>query len=133
MEADKLITVLFKIKDARAQAQREFDEADAVLAAKQAKVETALLALMKEQGLDKVSFVTADGQLLTTSRTVKSRMWPADWDAFRRFEQEHPQYDFRERRVNQKNLADFMKLCPDVQPPVNIDSKYAVSTRRTKQ
>lgn len=133
MEADKLITVLFKIKDARAQAQREFDEADAALAAKQEKVESALLSLLKEQGLDNASFVTSDGQKLTVTRTVKTRMWPADWDAFRHFEQEHPEYDFRERRVHQKNLADFMKSFPDVQPPINVDSKYAVSTRRTKQ
>lgn len=132
MDTTKLLKALGKIKDARAKLSAEFETADKELASKQDKIEQALLEVVKGTNLDSIT-ATIDNIKYTASRIIKERVWPADWDAFRAFEQEYPEWDFRERRVHQKNFNDFIKQHPEATPPVNVDRKYAITLRRTKQ
>ena len=46
---------------------------------------------------------------------------------------DHPDFDFREKRLHQGNLKAFMDDHPDEAPPINIDRKYVITTRRTKK
>lgn len=132
MDTTKLLKALGKIKDARTKLSAEFETADKELAGKQDKIEQALLAMVKDTNLDSVT-ATIDNIKYTASRVIKERVWPADWDAFREFERSNPEWDFRELRVHQKNFNDFIKQHPEATPPVNVDRKYAISLRRTKQ
>lgn len=132
VDTAKLLQALSKIKDARAKLSAEFEAQDNELSIKQDKVEQALLAMAKETGLDTFS-KTIGNVKYTATRVIKERVWPADWDAFREFEQANPEWDFRERRVHQKNFSEFIKQHPEATPPVNVDRKYAITLRRTKQ
>lgn len=132
MDANKLVTALLRIKDRRSELNAEFETADKELKDKQARVEQAILGICKENGMDSLSIVTDDYKV-TCSRVIKERVWPADWDAFREFEQENPDYDFREKRVAQKTFHEFMEAHPEATPPVNIDREFAVALRRTKR
>lgn len=132
MDTDKLIKSLFKLKERRGELQREFEAKDAELEATQDKIETALQNILKENGLDNASI--SDNEFkYTVTRSIKARMWPGDWDAFRAFELANPDFDFREKRIHQGNLKAFMDEHPDEAPPINIDRKYVITTRRTKK
>lgn len=132
MDTDKLIKALFRIKAKRSEMAKEFESADKALEEKQDKIEAAIQEVLKEQGLDNAS-MSDDEFKYTVTRAVKMRMWPGDWDAFREFEHAHPDYDFREKRLHQGNLKAFMDANPDEEPPINVDRKYVITTRRTKK
>lgn len=125
MDADKLVAAYIKIRDARNEAKREYEERDAELRKKLEVVENKLLDVANENGLD--SLKTAHG---TASKTVKTRYWAPDWDAFKKFLDEYGSYDLLERRVHQTNFKQFMEDNPDIKPPVNADSRYAITVRR---
>jgi len=125
MDTGKLVAAYVKLRDARADLKHKFDEEDAQLKQKMDKIEQVLLDLTKEHGLD--SLKTPYG---TASRTVRTRYWASDWDAFTKFLDEHGSYDLLERRIHQGNFKQFLENNPDIQPPVNADSRYSIMVRR---
>lgn len=125
MDTGKLVAAYVKLRDARAELKHKFDEEDSRLREKMDKIEQTLLDLTKEHGLD--SLKTPYG---TASRTVRTRYWASDWDAFTKFLDEHGSYDLLERRIHQGNFKQFLENNPDIQPPVNADSRYSITVRR---
>lgn len=125
MDTGKLVAAYVKIRDARADLKHKFDEEDGALREKLEKIEQALLNLTKEHGLDSIK--TPHG---TASRTVRTRYWASDWDAFTTFLDEHGTYDLLERRIHQGNFKQFLENNPDIKPPVNADSRYSIVVRR---
>lgn len=125
MNTGKLVSAYVRIRDARAELKRKYEEDDAELKAKLDTIEQKLLDLTKEHGLD--SLKTPYG---TASRTVRTRYWAPDWEAFTKFLDENGSYDLLERRIHQTNFQQFLKNNPDIQPPVNADSRYTITVRR---
>lgn len=125
MDTGKLVAAYVKLRDARNELKHKFDEEDAELRKKMDKIEQRLLDLSKEHGLD--SLKTPYG---TASRVVRTRYWAPDWDAFTKFLDEHGSYDLLERRIHQGNFKQFLESNPDIQPPVNADSRYSIMVRR---
>lgn len=125
MDTGKLVAAYVKLRDARAELKHKFEEEDGALREKMDKIEQKLLDLTKEHGLDSIK--TPYG---TASRTVRTRYWASDWDAFTKFLDEHGSYDLLERRIHQGNFKQFLENNPDIQPPVNADSRYSIMVRR---
>jgi hypothetical protein len=125
MDTGKLVSAYIRIRDARADLKRKYEEEDGELKTKLEAIEQKLLDLAQEHGLD--SLKTPYG---TASKTVRTRYWAPDWESFTKFLDEHGSYDLLERRIHQTNFQQFLKSNPDIQPPVNADSRYAITVRR---
>jgi hypothetical protein len=127
MDTSKLVLAYVRIRDARADLKREYDQKDAELQEKLDKIEAVLLDMAKEHGLD--SMKTPYG---TATKTVRTRYWAPDWDAYVKFlkSQGDDGYDLVERRIHQGNFKEFLENNPDVAPPVNADSRYSIVVRR---
>jgi len=127
MDTAKLVSAYIRLRDARADLKRKFDEEDGALKDKMDTIENALLDLAKEHGLD--SMKTPYG---TASRVVRTRYWAPDWDSFKEFLSTLGEigFDMVERRIHQGNFKEFLENHPDVAPPVNADSRYSIVVRR---
>ena len=126
INVEQLVKAYIKMRDARQQLQREFDEADDRIKQQQDAVQQALLELCKETGTDGLK--TSAG---TVTRTVKTRYWTSDWNSMKNFIKEHDAFELLEQRVHQTNMKSFLEGNPNLMPQgMNIDSKYAITVRR---
>jgi hypothetical protein len=126
MNAEQLVTIYIKMRDARQKLQKEFDSADGRIKEQQDQVTQALLELCKDTGADGLR--TGAGNVF---RTVKTRYWTSDWGSMKAFIKEHDAVDLLEQRVHQTNMKNFLEENPELMPPgMNIDSRYSVTVRR---
>jgi hypothetical protein len=116
--AEQLTKVYLKIKDKRSELALAYKEEDGELSEQLDKVKRALLDYCKEQGLDSV-------------KTAKVRYWTSDWSNMHEFVLQHEVPELLDKRLNQKNMKDFLEENPDLVPKgLNVDSEYVVSVRR---
>ena len=127
MDTNKLVATYVKIRDARPELKAKYEDDDAKLKAQLDKIERVLLKMMDDLGI--TSLKTEAG---TATKTQRTRYWAADWDAFKDFMRQYDALDLVERRVHQGNFKEFMETHPDVVPPVNADSTFAITIRRGK-
>lgn len=126
MDAEKLVSVYVKIRDAKAAKTREMEEAIKALDAQLDSIEQELLTICKTTGQD--GGKTAAGSF---TRSVKTRYWTSDWDSMYKFIREHDVPELLERRIAQGNFKEFLESNPDVMPEgVNLESKYSITVRR---
>jgi len=128
MDAEKLVKVYIKIRDAKDALVREHDEKLAKLQADMDAIEQELLELCKTTGQDggKTPFGTF-------TRSVKTRYWTSDWDKMYEFIKTHGAPDLLERRISQSAMKDFLKSNPEAMPEgLNLDSRYSITVRRAK-
>jgi hypothetical protein len=124
--AEQLTQVYLKIKDKRTELSTVFKEKDDKLTEQLDKVKKALLGYCKEQGVDSVK--TSAGLFY---RSAKTRYWTSDWSNMHEFVLEHEVPELLDKRLNQKNMKDFLEENPDLVPKgLNVDSEYVVSVRR---
>jgi len=84
MDANKLVQVYIKIRDAKAEKTKEMEAEIAALDAQLDAIETELLELCKTTGQD-----GGKTQFGSFRRSVKTRYWTSDWDSMYRFIKEH--------------------------------------------
>ena len=124
--AEQLTKVYLKIKDKRSELSAAFKEEDGKLAEQLDKVKKALLGYCKDQGVDSVK--TSAGLFY---RSAKTRYWTSDWSNMHEFVLQHEVPELLDKRLNQKNMKDFLEENPDLVPKgLNVDSEYVVSVRR---
>ena len=124
--ANELVKVLLKIRDAKDKIRKEADQQIVSLDEQLDIINQKLQNILKETGA--TSIKTPHG---TAYQTVKSRYWTDNWEAMYKFIQEHDAFDLLERRIHQSNIKLFLEENPDVLPEgLNADSKYSVTVRR---
>lgn len=128
MDANKLVQVYVKIRDAKAAKTKEMEDAIAALDAQLDVIETELLELCKTTGQD-----GGKTQFGSFRRSVKTRYWTSDWDSMYRFIKEHDMPELLERRVSQTTFKEFLQENPDKMPQgMNVDSRYAITVTRAR-
>jgi hypothetical protein len=126
MNAEQLVTIYIKMRDARVKLQREFDEADGKIKEQQEQVTQALLEMCKETGAEGLR--TPAGSVF---KTIKTRYWTSDWGSMKQFIKDHDAIDLMEQRVHQTNMKTFLEENPTLMPPgMNVDSRYSITVRR---
>jgi len=126
MNAEQLVTIYIKMRDARVKLQREFDEADGKIKEQQEQVTQALLEMCKETGAEGLR--TPAGSVF---KTIKTRYWTSDWGSMKQFIKDHDALDLMEQRVHQTNMKHFLEENPNLMPPgMNVDSRYSITVRR---
>jgi hypothetical protein len=127
ISVDKLVTVYIKMRDKRSTLLREYEEQDGAIKEQMEVLEGKLLDLCKSIGAD--SLKTQHG---TVIRTVKTRYWTSDWNSMHKFIMQHNMPDLLEKRVSQTAMKQLLEENPDMLPPnMNVDSRYAVTIRRS--
>ena len=124
----KMTKVYLKIKAERDKLSAEYKEADSELVSQQDKISSALLGYLKENELKSVK--TDAG---TFYRTVKQKYWTSDWENMHKFILEHGVPEFLDKRLNQKNVKEFLEENPDLLPKgLNVDAEFALTIRKGK-
>lgn len=128
MDANTLIKVYVKIRDAKAAKQKEMEAEVAALDEQLDTIEAELLELCKTTGQD-----GGKTQFGSFRRSVKTRYWTSDWDSMYRFIKEHDAPELLERRVSQTTFKEFLKDNPDKMPEgMNVESRYAITVTRAR-
>jgi len=128
ISVDRLVAAYIKMRDKRSVILREYEEQDGAIKAQMELVETKLLDLCKT--LDTDSLKTQHGLVY---RSVKTRYWTSDWQSMYKFIKEHDMLELLEQRVSQSGMKQLLEENPDLMPRgMNIDSKYSVTIRRSK-
>jgi len=128
MDANQLVKVYIKIRDAKERKVKQHEEELAVLEQQLDVVEQELLAICKATGQD--GGKTENGSF---TRTVKTRYWTSDWDSMYQFIKNHDAPELLERRIHQGNFKEFLQDNPDKMPEgMNVDSRYSITVRRAK-
>ena len=123
---NKMMRAYLKIKEERARLSTEFNEADDKLVSQQNTIKSALLEYLKENDMKSVK--TDAG---TFYRTVKQKYWTSDWEHMHEFILEHMVPEFLDKRLNQKNVREFLEENPDLLPKgLNVDAEFALTIRK---
>tara|TARA_R110002126_G_scaffold72611_1_gene181471 strand:- start:938 stop:1351 length:414 start_codon:yes stop_codon:yes gene_type:complete len=124
----KMTKVYLKIKAERDRLSAEYKEADDKLVRQQDKIKSTLLGYLKENDIKSVK--TDAG---TFYRTVKQKYWTSDWENMHKFILEHEVPEFLDKRLNQKNVREFLEEHPDLLPKgLNVDAEFALTIRKSK-
>lgn len=126
MDYNKVITTYLKMRDKRAADSKVFKEADRAILEKMERLEHVLLKHIKDNGLKNIK-----GQSGTATRLVKTRYWASDKESFLEFVKENEAFGIMDQRITQSAMKQFLKDYPDLKPPINTDSKYAIVVRRS--
>jgi hypothetical protein len=128
ISVDKLVSVFIKIRDARDEEERAWEQRKAEFNEQLELINQQLLEICKSTAADSIR--TAHG---TVIRTVKSRYWTNDWEHFHKFLLEHEAPDLLEKRIHQSNMKQFLEENPELLPAgLNVDSAYSITVRRSK-
>jgi len=128
ISVDRLVSVFIKIRDARDEEERAWEQRKADFNEQLELINQQLLEICKSTDADSIR--TAHG---TVIRTVKSRYWTNDWEHFHKFLLEHEAPDLLEKRIHQSNMKQFLEENPELLPAgLNVDSAYSITVRRSK-
>jgi len=128
ISVDKLVSVFIKIRDARDEEERAWEQRKADFNEQLELINQQLLEICKSTDADSIR--TAHG---TVIRTVKSRYWTNDWEHFHKFMLEWEAPELLEKRIHQSNMKQFLEDNPGTLPTgLNVDSAYSITVRRSK-
>ena len=128
ISVDKLVSVFIKIRDARDEEERAWEQRKADFNEQLELLNQQLLEICKSTDADSIR--TSHG---TVIRTVKSRYWTNDWEHFHKFLLEHEAPELLEKRIHQSNMKQFLEENPGTLPAgLNMDSAYSITVRRSK-
>lgn len=129
MSVEKLTKVYLKITAKRTELKTAFDKEYDALTEQRDRIKQALLEHCKEHNVDSVR--TSEGLFY---RSVTSKYWTSDWESMYEFILENEVPEFFDKRLNQKNIKQFLEENPEKMPKgLNSDSSYTISVRRPKK
>lgn len=127
MDINKLTSVHLKIRDARSDLKRKFEEEDRKLKIKQERIENEMLRFLQDSNTDSVR--TESG---TFYRQEEITPTGSDWDAFYRWVRENDAFDALERRIKKTFVKEYMETHEGGIPPgVSVYREYVVRVRRS--
>ena len=126
MDANKLVKVHIKIRDARKALSDTFNTGDRQLKAQQLRIEGELLRFLQESKLDSVR---TDSGTFYRQEDITPR--GDDWEAFYAWVKEHDAFDALERRIKKTFVKEYMEGNEGAIPPgVSVFREYVVRIRR---
>jgi hypothetical protein len=128
MDSGRLAKVYIKIRTKRQEILAAFTEEDNQLKEALETIEAEMLEKCKTENADSIK--TPFGTII---RSIKTRVWPADWEVFNQYVLDNEALGLLEKRVHQTNMTQWLEEHPDNPPPgLNIDRSYSCSVRKVK-
>lgn len=126
---EQLTATYIKIRDARSDLKRKYEQADEELENQLKLIESEMLEICK--AVDASSIKTNAG---TVIRSVKSRYWTNDWDSMYSFIEKHRAFALLEKRLHQTHMKQFLEENPNSHPAgLNVEREFTVVVRRSKE
>ena len=123
---DKAARAYIAMRDEIAKIQKEYDSKIEALKGQQDQIRYYMMEELKKLGV--TSMRTLAGTIIMSPKT---RYFTNDWDAFKEFVKANDALDLFEKRIAQKNTAEWLKENPDKVPPgLSSESTYDVSVRK---
>ena len=123
---DKLAKAYLKIRAAKSELTQQYEAQLADLDAQENELETAMKDQMLAMGTK--SMRTDFGTVMLGTKT---RYTTQDWGSFKEFVIKNDAVDLLERRIAQRNMAQFLEENPGKVPPgLNADTQYQISVRK---
>ena len=123
---DKLAKAYLKIRNAKSELTQKYEDEMATLDEQENQLEAAMKDQMLEMGTK--SMRTDAGTVMLGTKT---RYTTQDWGSFKEFVIKNDAVDLLERRIAQRNMAQFLEENPDKVPPgLNADTQYQISVRK---
>lgn len=127
MDITKLVAVHLKIRDARADLKKAYEESDRVLKGKQERLEGELLRFLQDSNTDSVRT-----EVGTVFRQEDVTPRADDWDLFYKWIAANDAFDALERRIKKTFVKDHMAAHEGALPPgVSVYREYVVRVRRS--
>lgn len=123
---DRLARVYRKIRDARSDLKREYEERDGKLKEQLETIEHHLMALLNEDG---ASSVKTEFGTIYTSETAKVSV--ADWGALAEWIRENDALEFLEQRVRATEVNNYLEQHKELPPGVNLYRERNVRVRKS--
>jgi hypothetical protein len=124
---DDLCRIYIKIRNKKQETTKEYDEAVAALDEKLATLSGAMKDILVATGAQSVK--TEHG---TVYSTTKTRYYPMDWSVFGQWVIQNNAIDLLEKRVAQKNTAQWLEENPTNPPPgLQAESEQTVTVRKS--
>ena len=123
---DKLARVYLKIRAAKSALTQQYETELADLDKQEDEIEQAMKSQMLALGTK--SMRTEFGTVMLGTKT---RYTTQDWASFKEFVIQNDAVDLLERRIAQRNMAQFLEENPELVPPgLNSDTEYQISVRK---
>lgn len=127
MDYSKYARVLRKIREARSELRKQYEEQDAELQRQQEIVENALLAAMQEAHVESVR--TDSGTIYISTETHVS---VEDWRAFTEWAMERKATEFFTRRIKKDAVEAYLETSGGELPPgVSLSRAHVVRVRKS--
>ena len=128
MDISKLIKTYIKIRDQRSVLKSDYADKDSTLLKQQDTIKEAINEYADMNKVDRAG--TSEGMFY---RTTKTRYWTSDWESMYKFVVENKTPEFFDKRLNQKNVREYLDENPDKLPEgLNVDTEYVISVRKNK-
>ena len=126
---DRLAKVYIKIRDARSKLTQEYETREAELKAQQAEIANVMKDRLKALGAK-----SAGTEFGTITLKTSVRFYAQDWDAMYRFIHDNDAGFLLEKRIAQRNMAEFLEKNPGQVPPgLNTMSELEVSVTKPRK
>lgn len=126
VDAAGIAKVYIRIRDKKAELKRDYEAQVAELDSQLNTLQSALLGMCESTGAD--SLKTPYG---TVIRSVKTRYWPTDWDAFQTYVVENNAIRLLEHRVSQSAVQQWLEETNlTTLPGLQLDRSYSITVRR---
>lgn len=127
MDTAKMVKAFVKLRDARTELKRKYEDEDKGLKAKQEVLEGQLLKFLNENEMESVK--TPHG---TFYRQEELTPTGADWNKFYQWIADNNGFDFLERRIKKTAIKEYMEMHNGGIPPgVSVYREFVVRVRRT--
>ncbi len=128
MDISKLIKTYIRIRDERSALKADYSEKDSTLLKQQDTIKEAINEYADMNKVDRAG--TSEGMFY---RTTKTRYWTSDWESMYKFVVENKVPAFLDKRLNHKNVREYLDANPDKLPEgLNVDTEYVISVRKNK-
>ena len=126
---DRLAKIYIKMRDKLAELAREFEVKEAEIKEQQSEVAAAMKDILHKAGGE--SMRTSHG---TVALKTNTRYYVQDWEAMSQFILDNSAVFLLEKRVAQKNMAEFLEENPGTVPPsLNTMSEITVSVTKPRK
>lgn len=127
-DAARLTKIYRKIRDAKSKLSEEFKKKEAELDEQLDTVSRMLMDILDEN--QQLAMTTEFGSV---RKVVKQRFWCTDWVEFNKFAKDTDNLDLFERRIAQKNMAEWLAKNPEAIPPgLQMDRRYDVTVTKPR-
>lgn len=127
MEAHKMVKAYIKMRQARADLKKKFEEEDKSIKEKMDIIEAEMLRQMQDSGIDSIK--TPSGTFYRQEEVTPAG---SDWNAFYNWVRDNDAFDALERRIKKTFIKEYMDAHDGGIPPgVSVYREYVVRVRRS--